>query len=276
MWGRASSAPRDNSPGRGARLTERRRRRRRRGVALFLGLIFLLAVGAVYGLRQDAVRISLVAASGDERLAEYARSAMQGNYFGIIPRDSIFFFPAGRIRSAILADYPDIAAVSIARNGLTAISITPVKRAAVARWCGLAPTPDVEEYCYVFDANGFVFAASATTTETLNPFALYAPLEGETLEPLRATLAHAERIPTIFDFARQLGARGSPVARVVIRGDEVDAALLSGTRVTYVLGNEQNAFAALVSADENFNLADGSVDYVDLRFDGKVYVKRKE
>ncbi|MDP1759930.1 MAG: hypothetical protein Q8L01_00440, partial [Candidatus Woesebacteria bacterium] len=65
------------------------------------------------------------------------------------------------------------------------------------------------------------------------------------------------------------------VTRVILRGDEVDDMLASGTRVTYVLGNEQNAFTSLVSARENLNLADGSIDYVDLRFDGKAYLKKK-
>ncbi|MDO8566972.1 MAG: hypothetical protein Q7R58_02365, partial [bacterium] len=62
---------------------------------------------------------------------------------------------------------------------------------------------------------------------------------------------------------------------IVIHDGEVDNNLASGTRITYVLGREQDAFTALVSARENFNLADGSVDYVDLRFDGKVYLKKK-
>jgi hypothetical protein len=44
----------------------------------------------------------------------------------------------------------------------------------------------------------------------------------------------------------------------------------------YVLGSEQEAFTALVSAKDSLSLSDGSVDYVDLRFSGKVYVKRKE
>src|SRR3989344_3267565 len=82
------------------------------------------------------------------------------------------------------------------------------------------------------------------------------------------------RLSTPSDFARQLDTLGSPVTRVVLRGDEVDDYLVSGTRVTYVLAHEQEAFTALVSGRANFNLADGSIDYIDLRFDGKVYVKK--
>lgn len=288
MLGRASSVNRGSLSGQGERLVERRRTRRRRAFFALIVLFLLLLAAALYGLRQSAVRISHVevfgppslgssgGASADASLATYATDAMQGWYLGIVPRDSIFFFPEDRIRADILAARGDIAAISIFRSGFTGLSIKVDSRAPIARWCGLSPTPDVEAYCYVFDASGVIFAAAATTSETVNVFALYAPLVGDTLEPLHASIANAEELPATFDFARQLATLGSLVTHIVILGGEVSDYLTSGTRITYVLGNEQNAFTALVSARENMNLADGSIDYVDLRFDGKVYLKRKE
>ena len=272
MWERASSLERGST-----RLAERRRTRRRRGVIAFCILLIILFGALVWGLRQSAVRISRIDLYGaDNSLVAYATDAMQGSYFGVIPHDSIFFFPEARIRADILAAHSDIAAVSIFRESLTRISIKTSERVPIARWCGLAPTEGVEEYCYVFDASGLIFAAVATTTTTINNFRLYAPLEGGTLEPLLAILAHSEEIPAALDFARQLDTLGSPVTAVVLREDEVDDYLASGTRVTYVLGHERDAFTALVSARENMNLANGSLEYVDLRFSGKVYLKRKK
>ncbi|MDP1689829.1 MAG: hypothetical protein Q8L52_01325 [bacterium] len=272
MLERTSSVPHGS-----ARLAERRRARRRRGIIAFAILLLLLLVAAMYGLRQSSVRISHVEVyGGDASLADYARNEMQGNYMGIIPRDSVFFFPASSIRADILAAHSDIAAVSISRTGLTSIAIKMNERVTIARWCGLSPSGEgVYEYCYLFDASGLIFAAAASTTQTINNFRVYASLEGDTLEPLLATIAHAEKLPAAFDFARQLDTLGSSVTQVVLRGDEVDDYLVSGTRVTYVLGHENNAFTALVSARENMNLADGSLNYVDLRFDGKVYLKHK-
>lgn len=271
MLGRTPSAERGSD-----RLAERRRVRRRR-ILFALSFLFCLAVGAlIWGLWQSSVRISRVEVYGaDASLAAYANTELQGSYMGVIPRDSIFFFPELRIRAAILADHSDIAAVSIFRSGLTSISIKTNERAPIARWCGLAPTAGVEEYCYIFDANGYIFAAAASGAQTINSFSVYAPLVGESLKPLRATIAYAEKLPTVFDFARQLDTLGSPVSKVVIRNDEVDDYLASGTRITYVLGHERVAFTALVSARDNLNLADGSLDYIDLRFDGKVYLKKK-
>jgi len=270
MWGRPSLVERGND-----RFTARRRLRRRRLLIAYSLLSILITGGALYGLRQDAVRISHVQIFGaDQSLAEIAQSSMEGSYLGLIPRDSTFFFPASRIRSQIIELHPDIAAISLFRSGLTGLSIRISDRVPVARWCGLAPTPGVDEYCYVFDASGFVFAPASTSTETINSAKLYAPLAGDTLEPLRATLLDALKLPGTFDFARQLSTLGSPVVSIVLRGDEIDDHLASGTRITYVLGHEQDAYTALVSARKNMNLADGSVEYVDLRFDGRVYLKR--
>ncbi len=300
MWGRASSAARGND-----RFTARRRLRRRR---VFIALIFLslLIIGGVlYVLQQNELRITRVQIFGaDQSLSDIALAAMQGTYLGVIPRDSTFFFPASRIRTDIIALHPDIAAVSIFRSGLTGLSIRINDRAPIALWCGLTPTfiastteaHGSSEYCYVFDASGFIFAAQATSTDTINNFKLYAPLApletpaqartgvsdtlsltgrvGDIQEPLRATIAHADQLPATFDLARQLATFGSPVVSIIVRGDEVDDMLGSGTRVTYVLGNEKNAFTALMSARQNMNLADGSIEYVDLRFDGKVYLKK--
>ncbi|OGG94576.1 hypothetical protein A3G63_03085 [Candidatus Kaiserbacteria bacterium RIFCSPLOWO2_12_FULL_52_8] len=260
----------------GERLAERRRRRRRRILKAFTVIVFILVTAAVYVLNQNRVRITRVEIfGGDTSLASTAQAAMQGRYFGIIPRNSIFFIPDDTIRSDILTAHPDIAAISIFRNGLTGLSIRVTNRAPIARWCGIAPPADGAAHgCYTFDAGGIIFPA-ATTTEFINSFTLYAPLVGETLEPLRATIAHAEKIPGIFDFARELSTFGSPVTRVVIRSDEVDSYLESGTRLTYVLGHEKSVFDALASAKSFLNLADGSLDYVDLRFDGKVYLKKR-
>lgn len=270
MLERASSVRRASE-----RLTERRRNRRRRAVIAFCILVLILLGTGVWGLGQNAVRISRIEILGtDQSLASYATSAMQGNYLGIVPRNSIFFFPEERIRADILASNNNIAAVSILRNGFTSVSIKVDYRVPIARWCGLSPTAGVDEYCYVFDSSGVIFSAVSTTTQTINKFKLYTSLVDETLEPLRSTVVNAEKLPAIFDFARQLSTIGSPVASVVIHNDEVDNTLTSGTRVTYVLGRERDAFTALVSAGNNINLSDGSVDYVDLRFEGKVYVKR--
>jgi len=206
---------------------------------------------------------------------------LAGTYFGVTPRNSFFFVPTRAIRAAITGAYPGFQAVSIVHDGFTGLVLSLHERVPVARWCGSSPSPQAVitdgEYCYLFDAGGYIYTASdvASTAQTLNSFAVYDPLAGGTEEPLRATLAHAAQLPNLFDLARKVASLGSPVETITIRDDETDLLLTSGTRITYVLGGEEPAFANLMSAKNNLNLSDGSLLYVDLRFPGKVYLKRR-
>ncbi len=275
-----------SSVGRGNNQLVKRRRSKRRRAIFALGIFFLMIGGGIiYGLQQGAVRISHIKVFGaDQSLAEIARTAMRGNYFGIIPRDSTFFFPSSHIRADIIAAYPDVAAVSLFRNGLSGLSIRVDDRAPVAQWCGVTlgatTTPLDTTKCYFFDASGFIYATTSTA-QPVNSFAVYEPIitsgEGSTSPeyPIGATLQNADKLPITFDFARQLAIFGSPVSLVVIHDGEVDMYLASGTRVTYMLGDENSVFAELMSARADFNLTDGSVLYLDLRFSGKIYLKKK-
>lgn len=273
MWGRTSSAPRVLDG-----LAARRRRSRHVRRAASFTLLLLLLAATLYGLNQPEVRVVEIAVtSGDPTFAEYAWRAMEGSYLGLVPRDSVVFVPKRAIRKALLADHLEIAAVSLSHKGLNTLVLEATERTAVARWCSFALIQDVEEYCYLFDPNGYIFAAAetASTTSTLNPFALYAPTMEEAQEPLRSTLADADKLPSVFDFARRLGSMNALVRYIIIRDGEVNHHLESGTRITYVLGREQDAMTALVSAKSNVDLVNGSIEYVDLRFDRKVYIKRK-
>lgn len=295
MSGRQSSAARGSlsRQGGGERFVARRRLRRRRVLIALVVIFLLFSAGFVYELRQSALRISHIQvfglsaparpAGGGEAVAEQsvtdiASRAMQGDYFWLIPRDSTVFFPAERIRADIVAAHPDIAAVSIFRNGLTGLSIKANAHVPIARWCGVSSgataVASSTANCYFFDASGFMYA-TASDAQPVNAFIVYAPLTGGG-ETIGSTLANADKLPAAFDFARQVGTLGSPVSAVVFRDDEVDEFLESGTRITYVLGNEQNAYTALVSARGYLNLADGSLEYVDLRFAGETYFKRKK
>jgi hypothetical protein len=270
MSERVSSAPKGSE-----RLADRRKSRRRRSFIALFSVLLILAALALYGLWQSAVRIKSVEVFGaDASFADYAMRAMRGSYLGIIPHDSIFFFPESAMRTDILAEHPEIAAISLFRSSLTSISIKVIPRVAVVKWCGLSHSEGVDAYCYLIDSGGFIFGIASPSSETLNSFTLYAPLAGDTLEPLRGSIAQFSEVSHIFDFARQMAGFGSPTIRVTVHDGEVDTLLASGTRITYLLGDEQNAYTALVSARANLNLADGSIEYIDLRFDGKMYLKR--
>ena len=293
----------------------RRQGRRRHALAFLLALIALLAFVLwglnQSALRISSVELrgaDNLLPGADPIVA--AKDALKGKYLGVIPRDSTLLFPEHDMRVAVLSAHPEIAALTFNRRGLTGIVMKASLHTAVGRWCGLTPTPGVTPYCYFYNPNGFIYAAapeplrgdsaSASSTnvsaparnqpsdaKTMNSFDLYAPLVDNAQpalpgnsgraggEPFRATIIRADSLPDAAALARQMASFGSEVSAIVIREDEADLMLASGTRITYVLGHEQETFSALTSAATGLTLANGSVEYVDLRFSGKVYFKKK-
>ncbi len=269
MWGRTRSASRGNE-----RFAARRRERRRK-MGIGLGVLGVMLVGAgIYGTHVIG-RIKTVTVSGaDPSLSQLIEPLLAGSYAGLIPRNSTLFYPESEIRKEIMASSPDVAAVSFARDGLSGLVVSVISRVPVAVWCGETPprASSTPSGCFMFDGNGVLYKPVEHDEESINTFHLYAPLHAPAA--VGRTLPRAETFPRAFDFARQLAQFGSPVVDVIYRDSEVDDILKSGTRVTYVLGEEQMAFTNVVSARDQLNFADGSLDYVDLRFDGKLYVRR--
>lgn len=274
------------------RLAARRKRARTRlSYAMLVLLVILLGAG-IYGIHRDSVRVNEVKIfGGDQALAREAERAMEGSYLGIIPRNSIFFIPRHAIRNHILEAHLDIAAVSLFREGFNGLSIKVIERVPIARWCGaplasssagtLLSEVNLNADCFLFDDNGLLYAtatqafmgASSTPNGKLvTPYVLFSALKDGAEIPAKATLANVNDIPSVLDFARQAHTLGAHVATIVIRDDEVDHFLTTGARITYVLGQENAAFDALTSAASNLNFAE--VSYLDLRFPGKVYVKK--
>ena len=268
-------------------LRAKRKRQRRRAFLTFL-ILFVLVAGGVFGsLWWHGVRVEHVNAAGPDSagMQAIASSVLVGTYHYVVPRNSIFFFPEEQIRTQILQQYPDISAVSISRTSLNTISIASIPREAAITWCGASYPPVQEvasstqpETCYSADAQGIIFAplsdAVASSSDALR---VYDPLSGgmsSTASPLGQTIAQASYIPNALQFVKAIKSLGVPIVSLVIRGDEADLYAQSGTRITYVLGQEEVTAQTAESAFPSLNLNDGSLEYVDLRFAGKAYFKK--
>ncbi len=278
----APKAPITREVKRQERLAERRRRIRRieRIILAVLGLC--IVGGLIWVLWRPSIRVGEISVSGEastehqEAIKVIAHESLSGNYGFVLPRDSIFFVPEEDMRARILDAYPDIAAVSIERDSFSTLSISVFPRVAALVWCGAAiefPQP-----CFLADSEGLLFKETATSTESLLTF--YAPLEeGARMDsPLRARIVDAaSKTASAFQFIRTIGELGLSADVVVLRGDEADIYMRdSGTRITYVLGDEQSASALVSITLKDLAAPIESFEYIDVRFPGKAYFKKKE
>jgi hypothetical protein len=238
------------------------------------------------------LRVSEVTAEGPgaEQAVEAARSALSGTYAFILPRNSIFFLPKDEIREAVLMSESQIAALSIRRTSFHSIALTGTPRAKAFIWCGTTIDASFADGgCFEADAEGLVFRQAGVSTSTVvlstgdetpataGDFRIFAPLDreiGEGQTPVGARVMNHEAIPDALRFVKAIRSLNVPVSALALRGDEADLWLSGPTRITYVLGAEEMAAQLAASVVPALDLTNGSVQYVDLRFSGKAYVKR--
>jgi hypothetical protein len=109
----------------------------------------------------------------------------------------------------------------------------------------------------------WLFAPLATSTGVLAP-------------PLGYSLQSTKPVAGVLSFVKAMKSLGANVIAVEMRGDEADLYTEAGTRITYVTGREEQAAALAATSFPSLKLNDGSLLYVDLRFDSKIFFKKKE
>lgn len=265
-------------------LKDRRRRARRRYLGLCAALLLILVGAIVYTLWRPELRIRHLsfAASDSIALESIVGQALKGTIAGVFPRNSILFFPKEQIRRIILDTYPEVAAVSVVRTGVDSIHVQAISRVRAFEWCGTHP--DSASACYQADAEGYLFAPSlqagspdgaiATSTPTLRVYGPISGAEADSVAPLRARLTDTFAISPALRVQRVVTSLRAEVASLYIRKDEADMTLVGGTRITYLLGEEERAAQMIVVAAGQLTLTDGSVEYVDVRFKDRIYLKR--
>jgi len=287
---------------------QRVRARKRMRVIMFLLLLAIMA-GLYSSLWLSLLRVQHVDAAGPhaQEAQAIASHDLEGMLWYIVPRNSIFFAPTSQIRSDIEKAYPDISAVSIHRTSFSTIALSNVGRIAAFTWCGASPdsvvfapaamenssqtasssdsvasstdavatpTQSIEPQCYAVDSQGFIFAETGSEPVD-HSVLLYGAIANASSTPIGNTVLHAASIPNALQFVKALGDLDVTVQKLVIRGDEADLYTPEDTRITYVLGKEQQAIDLADAGFPSLNVSDGSLDYVDLRFADKVYYMRK-
>lgn len=267
------------SPAKRKSLRERREAEQGRNQLLVLFGIVVVCASVLYLFWRPEVRIAEIHADTREDPTEVSalvEDTLDGRTQYVLPKDSIFFFPEEEVEQALLTAYPRIKEVQISRDGFTAISVETLNRESAFVWCG---TPeDTLTSCFETDDTGVIFKEyfQVGSSTQLLVHAYIDTASTTDSYPLRARVIGYEHLPAVLTFIQTIEALGTPIPEASIRGDEIDLFAESGTRITYVLGNEERAQKDARASLPSLNLMDGSISYVDLRFPGKVYVKRTE
>ncbi|CAN5699683.1 hypothetical protein BH11PAT2_BH11PAT2_05300 [soil metagenome] len=266
-------------------LKQRRKKKRQTARYVFLFIFLAIVAGIFYALWQPFDRIQNISVQGpDADVAhQIVQTSLSGTYWHLVPRNSIFFIPSAKIRASVLDANTDLSAVSFSRTSFSSVEIRTTARASAFIWCGVTiDAPNADGSCFDADIEGLLFKVAdpseiGTASSTTNHVRVFAGLDREIANnqsPIRAHVAYASAIPESLKFVQSVQQLGVPVSALAFRGDEADVWLHGSTRITYVLGHEKDAAELAATTLPNLTLTDGSIQYVDLRFPGKVYIKK--
>jgi len=255
---------------------KRRLKDRRTIIVRFYSLLVILGLsvlfgGAAYGLYRPEVRIDSISVSGADivvprTVGEKVEEVLAGSYFYIFPKDSIFLISEEDVREKLLAEFPRVKTVSVEKTGFNSIEVVISEREPVFMWCSAATSTP----CVLSDNNGFLFAQS---NKDLTP--IYGELAHDAPE-IGNTIFEEGAVTKVDALTKALSKIGQEVESISFRdADEVVLVLAAGPRLEYVLGEEDQIAEAFPSVLEGISdLAE--VQYIDMRFGKRVYIKRNE
>ena len=242
----------------------------------FLVLLFfsLFIGGFWYVTRLEKLTINKISITGGQTISyadirQKTEVLLEGNYLGLIPKRFIWWFPHEAIFNTI-SDIPRIKNPVINRVSSTEISINFEEYFPYALWCNT----NNEEKCIFIDSLGYAFGeAPKLSGDTLlryyslevNPVVGTFFLDTAKLSEITKFIKMLKSIPNFGISSIQVDAVDD-VFYILSAGSELKASLLVPAET--VFANLQS----ILEAKEFRHLRPGNFQYIDLRFDNKVYV----
>lgn len=277
-----------NSP----RLSELKKRRRRAFLNKALLGLFVLSVGvalAAYLSRLSGLNIQTVQAEGNnivdsKNIAGLAESEISGKYLWLFPKSNILFYPKGAVKEALASEYPRLKDIglSVRNDGVLVISVT--EREPLYTWCGESiPLNESGQKCFFLDRDGYIFDEAPYFSGDVY-FKFYGARGVALLHPKGSYFAK-ENFSGLTEFKDAVSALGLKPSAFYLKED--------GDAELYLSASKASQPKILVKADAdmevlaaNLEVALGTeplktkfakerarLEYLDLRFDNKVYSK---
>ncbi|HMO77965.1 MAG TPA: hypothetical protein PKD95_02100 [Candidatus Paceibacterota bacterium] len=250
---------------------------------IFLGLLVFASVSLLisavwYITRLEAFSIRTVNVSGGytidkQAVKKLAEAELEGTYLKLIPKRFSYFYPETVVLEKV-SQFERIKDVEVERVSRHELAITFGEYVPDALWCDIK---DVKE-CYFLDDQGFAFAV-APDLSGASLLRYYSPeIEPENNKyPFATTTTDYQNAKQL---AQYLNDYGWFVTTVEINsnrdafytfgaGGEIKATLtLSAT-------DTMENLLTLIGSEEFAHLAPGNFQYLDLRFDTRVFVNEE-
>ncbi|MFA5001194.1 MAG: hypothetical protein WC531_03140 [Candidatus Paceibacterota bacterium] len=294
---------------------ERAKKRRNTKRAVGMLVIFVIVGGFVLLLNLNFLRLTTFSLLGQtsqdlSALKQTVREQLDGYYFGLVPQNSIFFFSKNNLIVLLKQKFPGLQSVEIDSPNLNTLAIKVTDRETKVLWCnGLAS----QKHCYYLNDEGLVYQLAPNFSESIilefNSSTTVTKLNSAVIDPIdleRAKTFISFLKSTLTDWPRRsLGEGGLAsipqtykLAYVVaLPLKDFEAVMVSNANPDDPTQSWKLIFNTGASADQlitNFHslikdptltkdwahgstgsLQAKSLDYLDLRFNNKVFYRFK-
>ncbi len=278
-------------------ISSRRARRKRlilKAVFYLLGfLIFTAGIVAFFYIPK--FRINEISVKGIEVLDEKQfkgeiANLLNGKLYRIIPYNNIFIIPTAKITAELLQKFPILKRIAVIRNFSQKLSIEIEERKPEAIWCltfanDLIATSTVfttssspslgRDSCAFVDEKGFIFGPAPIFSGTIFP--KFFDKRGQSSVIGKEMISDAE-FEKLRAFKDLLGKNDINVAKIILMDEGIyEVYSKEGWYILLNAKNEPNpSFNNLkLVLDAQIKEKRAELEYIDLRFDKKVFYKLK-
>lgn len=258
-------------------------------------LVFLLLMGFAFLLswlsKMPSIQIENIEVSGNSTISKdeiigLIRKETSAKYFKLFSKNSVFLYPKESIEAKLEDNFKKIETVSIKSKGLKTIIVSMVERKPDSLWCfsgsenGTIRKNNNSGKCYFLDKEGVVFSEAPDFSGSA--FLRYYGLLDGADNPIGQNYLFGGKFKEVSEFINSLEVLEMRVASFRAEsGSDYEIILKNGIKI--ILDDKQpfdktleNIQSILGEIDLKKDYSTGSpskINYVDLRFGNKVYLK---
>lgn len=244
-----------------------------------------LAVGLVAGLsfltHADFVKVSSVEVDGSgivsrTDLETIASNELSGSYAGIFSKNNFVLYPRADVEKKITDQFKAVANVSAAFDGFNKLVVKVAELEPKYFWCDSL----TRDHCYFMDSRGYIFSESADFSQNIL-FTFYGLVDPA--NPVGKTYMKEKPFSEINSFVESVKLLNlTPVGLVTGDNGNGDFKLLLSNGATILFSDREPYLTTFENLEavvhEQTRLNPDflrQLDYIDVRFNTKAFVKSK-
>ncbi len=260
---------------------------------IFISLLIIVA-GLSFLSRYEKLTVQNVQIHGNKiidtaLLEDLARKDLAGNKLFLFARRNSFIYPKEKIKKDLLDNFKRISKVDLKILDLNTLDISLVEREGKYLWCKEIDANSKEPKCYFLDDAGYIFDEAPFFSGSAY-FKFYGPESIKQMnDPISQNLLPADEFLRLISFYEAISKSEvlpKPIALLIRENNEYEFIFAGEDEVMApkIIFKKENNFEKIFANLNSAILTDplksqlkniSNLEYIDLRFNDKVYFKFK-